>query len=79
MNVFCAINRIDESLKLTHLRNNHSVLNMWLGTSQKLGYELMIMGVEAPIHQTAQVRRCSSGHDKLVVHLWALEFLDTHH
>jgi hypothetical protein len=31
--------RIDESLNNEHLQNNHSVLNMWLGSLQKLGLQ----------------------------------------
>ncbi len=40
MDVFCPIIKIDESLKSTHLQSNHSVLNVWSGSSQKLGLRI---------------------------------------
>jgi hypothetical protein len=40
MDIFCPIIKIDESLQPTHLQNNRSVLNVWLGSSQKLGLQI---------------------------------------
>jgi cytochrome b561 len=40
MDVFCPIIKIDESFKPTHLQSNRSILNVWLGSSQKLGLRI---------------------------------------
>jgi len=40
MDIFCPIIKIDESLKPTHLQNNRSALNVWPGSSQKLGLRI---------------------------------------
>jgi hypothetical protein len=57
MDVFCPIIRIDENLKLTHLLSNHSVLNVWPRSSQKLGLQ---------INNNGNRSSCSPNHRKFV-------------
>jgi len=46
--------RIDESLNNHYFPNDHSMLNMWLGFSQKLGLKIKGYGFETPIPQTSR-------------------------
>jgi hypothetical protein len=77
MDISCPNIKIDEHLKPTHLQNNCSILNVWLLSSQKLG--LRINNNRSRSSYSPNCYNGHNGHNKPVMCLWALDFLDTRH